>query len=243
MPVARARRVRLHPGWYVLVLSGMCLLAGCRFPTKVYGRVTLKPGEAGDVRLARVELRDSAAWDSVPVYTVTPESGGTFFRASFEFPAVTPGPYYLLAWQDRNADGKLSDGDLTGVFGGPTEPGRPGKSVMVYESWTVNAGDIEMAAYEVLEVNAAGTRSTSRESTSFTYSFNHDVLLNTLALTFPGQTTLPDPEAAGPKFADSTYASGGWSMGGQMPTGLHQLEFRGTFKDSSFTLRVAVPVQ
>jgi hypothetical protein len=224
-------------------LAGICLLAGCRIPTTVYGRLVLKPGERGDVRLARVELRDSAAWDSAPVYTVDPESGGQFFQAPFEFPAVDPGPYYLLAWQDRNADGKVSDGDLTGVYGGPHEPGSMGKPVIAHERWTVDAGDIEMATYEVLEVSAAGARSQSGDTTSFTYTFNHDVYLNSLAVTFPGQPALPDPDAPGAKVADSTYRSEGWHMGGQMPSGLHQLEFRGVFRDSSFGLRVAVSVE
>ena len=227
---------------YVLGLAGMCLLAGCRFPTTVYGRLTLKPGEQGDVRLARVELRDSAAWDSSPVYTVVPDSSGQFFGAPFEFPVVAPGLYYLLAWQDRNADGKVSDGDLTGVYGGRHKPGWPGKPITVYKGWTVNAGDIEMATYEVLEVNATGARTQSGEATTFTYSFNHDVYLNSLAIAFPGQPALPDPGAPGAKVADSTYVSEGWRMGGQMPTGLHQLEFRGVFRDSSFAFRVAVLV-
>jgi len=32
-------------------------------------------------------------------------------------------------------------------------------------------------------------------------------------------------------------------MGGTMPSGLHQLEFRGIFRDSSFVLRTAVRVE
>jgi hypothetical protein len=230
-------------GRFCVALAGLCLVAGCRFPTTVYGRLTLKPGEEGDVRIARVELRDSAAWDSSPVYAVVPESGGQFFSAPFEFPVVAPGPYYLLAWEDRNADGKVGDGDLTGVYGGRHKPGWPGKPVIVYKGWTVDAGDIEMATYEVLEVSASGARSQSGDSTSFTYTFNHDVYLNSLAIAFPGQPALPDPGAPGAKDADSTYISDGWRMGGQMPTGLHQLEFRGVFRDSSFSLRVAVSVE
>lgn len=224
-------------------LVGLCLLVGCRFPTTVYGRLVLKPGENGDVRLARVELHDSAAWDSAPVYVVTPDSGGQFFQTSFEFPAVSPGPYYLLAWQDRDGDGKVSDGDLTGVYGGPQQLGLPGKPVMAYEGWTVNAGDIEMATYEVLGVTATGVRSQSDESTAFTYRFNHDVTLNSLTITFPGEPAIPDPNAPGPKLADSTYRSEGWRFGGTMPTGLHQLEFKGVFQDSAFDIRSAVSVQ
>lgn len=223
-------------------LVGLCLLAGCRSPTTVYGRLTLKPGEQGDVRLARIELHDSVAWDSAPDYTTVPESGGTFSQASFEFPTVLPGPYYILAWQDRNGDGKLSDGDLSGVYGGSYKPGWPGKPVEAYQGWTVDAGDIEVATYEVLEVNATGIRSQSGDTTTFTYSFNHDVHLNSFTVAFPGQLALPDPDAPGEKVADSIYSSGGWSMGGQMPTGLHQLEFRGISRDSSFVLRAAVLV-
>jgi len=233
----------VRPTGYVVGLVGLCLLAGCRFPTTVYGRLTLKPGEVGDVRLALVELRDSAAWDSAPVYTIVPEQGGQSFHTPFEFPTVAPGPYYLLAWQDRDTDGIVSDGDVTGVYGGRHEPGRPGKPVIVYKGWTVDAGDIEMATYEVLEVNSTGTRAGSGETTTFRYSFNHDVHLNSLAITFPGEPSLPDPGAPGPKLADSTYISDGWSMGGQMPTGLHQLEFRGVFRDTGFALRVAVSVE
>jgi len=228
---------------HIFVVAATCLLAGCRFPTTVYGRLSLRPGEPGDVRLARVELRDSAAWDSSPVYSILPESSAQFFRAPFTFPAVAPGPYYLLAWQDRNADGKVSDGDLTGVYGGRHRPGWPGKPVIVYKGWTVDAGDIEMATYEVLEVTAAGERSQSRDTTAFAYKFNHDVFLNSMTITFPGQPAIPDPAAPGTKLADSTYRSEGWRLGGPMPTGLHQLEFRGVFRDSSFALRVAVLVE
>ncbi len=228
---------------YVAVVAAICLLAGCRFPTTVYGRLTLKPGEQGDVRLSRVELHDSVAWDSAALYKTTPDSGGQFYRASFEFPAVASGAYHLLAWQDRDGDNKVSDGDLVGVYGDSLGFAPPGDPVIVPEGWTVNAGDIEMATYEVLEVNAAGARSQSGDTTDFAYSFNHDVFLNSLAVTFPGQPALPDPGAPGAKVADSTYRSEGWCMGGQMPTGLHQLEFRGVFRDSSFAIRVAVSVE
>jgi hypothetical protein len=228
---------------YVLGLAMICLLAGCRFPTTVYGRLALKPGEQGDVRLARVELRYSAAWDSSPVYTAVPDSSGQFFGASFEFPVVAPGPYYLLAWQDRDNDGKVSDGDLAGVYRDSLETRFPGEPLKVRQGWTVDAGDIEMATYEVLKVNATGVRTDSGEATTFTYAFNHDVYLNSLSIAFPGQPALPDPDAPGAKLADSTYLSQGWRMGGQMPTGLHQLEFRGVFRDSSsFAIRVAVLV-
>ena len=243
MRVDKTRRARFQFAGVVLVLAGMCLFAGCRLPTTVYGQLALKPGEEGDVRFARVELHDSVAWDSAPVYTVTPEAGGQFYRAAFEFPVVAPGPYYVLAWQDRDADGRVSDGDLVGVHGDSNQLRRPGTPVIVYKNWTVDAGNIQMATLEVVEVNATGVRSQSGDTTSFSYRFNHDVILNSLALTFPGQPTLPDPSAAGPKVADSTYVSGGWSMGGQMPVGLHQLEFRGTFRDTTFVLRVAVRVE
>ena len=243
MRVDRAGCVRFQFAGVVLVLAGICLFAGCRLPTTVYGQLALKPGETGDVRLARVELHDSVAWDSAPIYTVTPEAGGQFYRAAFEFPVVAPGPYYVLAWQDRDADGRVSDGDLVGVYGDSSQLRRPGKPVIVYKNWTVNAGDIQMETYEVLAVNATGVRSQSGDTTSFSYSFNHDVTLNSLALTFPGQPTVPDPSAAGTKVADSTYVSGGWSMGGQMPVGLHQLEFRGTLRDTTFVLRVAARVE
>jgi len=224
-------------------MLGLCLVAGCQFPTTVYGRLALKPGQEGDVRLARVELRDSAAWDSAPVYAIAPESSGQSLRASFEFPAVAPGSYYLLAWQDKDGDGRISDGDLAGVYGGPYKSGSPGSPVMVYEGWTVDVGEIEMAEYAVLEVSAAGERSSSGETTSFSYTFNYDVTLNSLAITFPGQPTVPDPNAPGPKVADSTYRSENWQLGGTMPTGLHQLDFRGLYAGDTFELRLAVRVE
>jgi hypothetical protein len=243
MRVDRVCREPSKLGRAVILLMGICLFAGCRIPTTVYGRLALKPGEEGDVRLARVELHDSVAWDSAPVYTVTPEAGGQFYRAAFEFPVVASGPYYVLAWQDRDADGKVSDGDLVGFHGDSSLLHRPGRPVIVYKNWTVDAGDIQMATYNVLEVTAAGARSQSGDTTSFSYSFNHAVMLNSLTLTFPGQPALPDPSAPGPKVVDSSYSSGGWSMGGQMPTGLHQLEFRGIFRDTTFVLRVAAMVE
>ncbi len=234
---------RLRATAFAVALAGLCLLMGCQFPTTVYGRLALKPGQDGDVRLARVELHDSVAWDSAAVYTIVPESGGQFFRASFEFPVVAPGRYYLLAWQDKDADGKVSDGDIAGVYGGPYEPGLPGNPVMVYKGWTVDAGEIEMSRYSVLEVTAAGARSQSGDTTGFTYAFNYDVTLNSLTITFPGQPAMPDPSAPGPKVADSTYRSEGWQMGGPMPTGLHQLEFRGVSRGVGFDIRVAVSVE
>jgi len=227
----------------VAVIAAVCMLAGCRFPTTVSGQLVMKPGDEGDVRLARVELHDSAAWDSASIYAVVPKPGGQFFRASFEFPEVVPGPYYLLAWQDRDGDGKVSDGDLVGVYRDSVEPVPPGKPVIVYEGWTVDVADIEMATWTVLEVRAAGQRSQSRDTTTFTYAFSHDVLLNSLTIAFPGQPPMPDPAAPGPKVADSTYCSGGWVMGGTMPTGLHQLEFRGVHRDSAFRIRTAVLVE
>ncbi|MBN2465253.1 hypothetical protein JXD38_06490 [candidate division WOR-3 bacterium] len=239
-------RVRAGPAnalTYVAALVVLGLLAGCRLPTTVYGRLVLKPGEDGDVRLARVELHDTTAWDSTPLYETAPDTGDLYYRVSFEFPVVAPGPYYVRAWQDRDGDGKVSDGDLTGVCGGPHRPGWPGEPVIVYDRWTVDAGDIEMATYQVLEVNATGAMSQSRDTTTFAYSFNHDVLLSSLAVAFPGQPALPDPNAPGDKIADSTYLSGGWTMGDSMPSGLHQLEFRGMFRDSSFVLRAAVLVR
>jgi hypothetical protein len=236
-------RGRLRATGFLAALAGFCLLAGCQFPTTVYGRLTLKPGEDGDVRLSRVELHDSVAWDSSPVYALVPEPGGQSFRASFEFPAVEPGSYYLLAWQDRDSDGKVSDGDLTGVCGGRHQPGSPGSPVIVPEGWTVDVSDIEMATYTMLEVTAAGDRSAAGDTTTFTYSFNHDVVMSSLVITLPGQPAIPDPGAPGPKFADSTYRSEGLSMGGPMPTGLHQLEFRGVFGDSAFDIRKAVLVE
>jgi hypothetical protein len=60
---------------------------------------------------------------------------------------------------------------------------------------------------------------------------------------FPGQPAMSDPNAPGQKVADSTYRSGGWRMGGPMPIGLHQLEFRGILKGAGFDIRVAVPVE
>jgi hypothetical protein len=234
---------RMRAAEVTVALVGLCLLAGCQFPTTVYGRLALKPGEDGDVRLARVELHDSVAWDSSAVYAVNPESGGQFSRASFEFPVVAPGPYYLLAWQDKDDDGKVSDGDMTGVYGGPHQPGSSGKPVMVYEGWTVDAGEIELARYTVLEVTAEGERSQSGETTAFSYTFNHDLTLNSLTITFPGQPAMPDPNAPGPKVADSTYRSEGWRTGGPMPTGLHQLDFRGVFRGAGFDIRLAVPVE
>ncbi|HTW91940.1 MAG TPA: hypothetical protein VMH22_09550 [bacterium] len=242
MPADSAPSRRWPVVGFAVAMAGLCLLAGCKFPTTVYGRLALTPGSQGDVRLARIELHDSVAWDSAPAYSIAPESGGSFSLASFEFPAVAPGPYYILAWVDKNGDGKVSDGDLTGVYGGQNRPGWPGKPVDVYQGWTVDAGNIEMATYEVLAASATGFRSPTGDTTTFRYSFNHDFQLNSLAVTFPGQPALPDPAAPGEKVADSTYYSGGWSMGGQMPTGMHELEFRGIFRDSSFVLRVAVSV-
>jgi hypothetical protein len=228
-----------------LAAAGLALASvSCDFPTTVYGRLVLKPGENGDVRLARVELLDTTGWGGAPVLAVEPDTGGQFNRCSFLFPVVEPGPYYLLAWQDVNGDGELSNGDLAGVYADSLRPGIPGRPVIVYDGWTVDAGYIELAGYTELRITASGLRVQGDSLVEFAYSFTNDVTLTSLDVAFPGADPVPDPTAPGKKGADSLYYSSHLkiSQGSSAPAGLYTLTFRGLLDTVRFSNRAVVRV-
>lgn len=219
--------------------------SSCDFPTTVYGRLVLKPGEEGDVRLARVELLDTTGWGGTPVLAVDPGAGGQFDRCSFLFPVVEPGPYYLLAWQDINGDGQLTSGDLAGTYADSLRPGIPGKPVIVYDGWTVDAGNIELARYTELRISTSGRRVQGDSLVEFAFSFSSDVTLASLDVAFPGFDPVPDAMAPGRKEADSLYYSSRMNIGqpGPAPAGLYTLTFRGLLDTVSFTNRAVVRVE
>jgi hypothetical protein len=96
---------------------------------------------------------------------------------------------------------------------------------------------------EKFRITAAGERGSGGTETNFTYEFSHDADLTMLTFTFPGYAPVDDPDASGPKSAGTTYHSDGWNAGGiNMPTGIHYLEFSGTWQEGAFDVVVEVDV-
>ncbi|MFO7638876.1 MAG: hypothetical protein R6X14_06215 [bacterium] len=227
-----------------VVLSVMVFsLVGCDKPTKLIGTLILQTGQTGDVQNAKVQLFLSSDLTGNPVKEVASMSAGNASRSQFEFVDVLPGYYYLLAWKDLNGDGQLSDRDIVGIHGGTYLPGHGGTQVTVSEGKTSDVGDVVMMIYKELKTTAGGTRAQGGVVTNFSYSFNYDLTLSSLTITFPGFDPITDPDAPGAKTAGVTYTSEGWNTGGgQMPTGDHLLRFQGTWEGAAFDITVTVSV-
>lgn len=91
--------------------------------TTVTGTLVLPPGESGDLAQAKVILRAGAtdvASDELVRYIPTTGSGS---RVTFIADDVTPGTYYLEAWQDTDKNGLISNSDFYGRYGGAGDPG------------------------------------------------------------------------------------------------------------------------
>lgn len=218
-------------------------LAGCDRTTGLTGTLILQTGQTGDVQNCRVQLFLSSDLTGNPVKEVASQSGGNASRSEFEFADILPGYYYVLAWKDLNGDGRVSDRDLVGVHGGTYRPGHGGSQVTVSEGKVTDIGEIVMMIYKELLITAAGSRSQGGLVTDFNYSFNYDLTLSSLTITFPGYDPVTDPDAPGPKTAGQTYLSEGWHAHGEpMPTGEHLLRFQGTWEGAAFDITVAVTV-
>jgi uncharacterized protein (DUF2141 family) len=145
-------------------------VSGCSYPTNVSGRLSLNPGDTGDARLARIELHDSLGWKTPALYAVTADPTSQAAASRFLFPEVKAGTYFLVAWQDRDGDGVIGDGEVAGVNGGPYNPGWFGNQVVVPQSWTVDVGEITLYTYRRLVFAMSGARVQSGTATSSTRS-------------------------------------------------------------------------
>jgi len=223
----------------VLVLG----LAGCTKATKLIGTLILQTGQSGDVQNSKVQLFVSQDLTGSPVKEVGSSQSGNTTRSPFTFTDVVEGYYYLLAWKDLNGDGVVSDKDIVGIHGGTYRPGYGGTQVTVQTGKTTDVGEIVMLIYKELDITASGQRVNGNTETNFTYSFNYDVTITSLTITFPGYNPMQDPDAPGAKTAGVQYHSDGWNTGGGiMPTGSHTLNFVGTWEGNAFNIDVIVTV-
>jgi hypothetical protein len=229
----------------VMLAAGLAALAGvCETVTTVRGRVALVSGTVGDVRSARIEFYEMPDLSGQPVAAGAAADTGTWSLTDFEVRDVPAGSYYLLAWQDLDNDGRVSDGDLAGLRGVRYQEGLGGEALEVVEGQANDAGVVELAVYLEPLDTVSGSLAPSGDTAAFRYSFKHDLELTALSIAFPGIGTLTDPEAAGFKLAGVTYESGGWSAGGEpMPTGIHVVSFRGVLDSSRFDVQREVDVR
>ena len=219
----------------------IALFPGCSKETKVIGTLALQPGQTGDVQNTRVSLYENANLTGKPVVSVTSEASGDPNSSPFEFTDVIQGDYYLLAWKDLDGDSAISDKDLGGVYGGTCTPGYGGKPITVAKGQTNDVGTIAMFVLDVLEITASAERVNNNTTTNFSYSFNYDVTLTKLTITFPKYGSQVVPDAPGAKTAGTVYHSI-WNIGGaEMPTGEHNMNFTGSWNGTAFD--VDVPVQ
>ncbi len=228
----------------LLALATVVVPLSCEKETKVIGTLLLQPGQTGDVQNCRVELYEKADLTGTPVKFVASKASGQANRSDFEFTDVIEGYYYLLAWKDLNGDGVVSDKDIVGVHGGFYRPGYGGTQITVKAGQINDVGEIEMLIYKELKISASGSRSGDHLTTTFTYSFNYDVTLTSLTITFPGYQPVQDPDAPGTKTAGTQYTSGPWhdAGGNPMPTGTHTLQFVGSWEGTSFDITVTVVI-
>jgi len=225
-----------------LVVVAVAFMGSCTKATKLTGTLILQTGQSGDVQNCRVQLFVSQDLTGNPVMEV-PSKQNTTVNSPFEFDNPVEGYYYLLAWKDLNQDGVLSDKDIVGIHGGEYRPGYGGSQVTVKDGQTTDVGDIVMLIYKQLKISASGERVNGATQTNFTYSFNYDVTITSLTITFPGFTPVVDPDAPGAKTAGTSYHSEGWNTGGaQMPTGSHTLEFVGSWEGTAFDIIITVVI-
>ncbi|HTW90727.1 MAG TPA: hypothetical protein VMH22_03380 [bacterium] len=224
-------------------VAAVALLGSCTKTTKLVGTLLLQPGQTGDVQNTKVALYEKADLTGDPVMTVASKTG-VLDSSDFEFKNVVEGYYYLVAWKDLNGDGVISDKDIVGVHGGTYTPGHGGTQVTVLKGQTTDVGKIEMLIYKELKITATGQRLNGGLQTKFSYSFNYDVALTKLTITFPSLGSIDDVPAPGAKTAGTSYDSDTYFLqgGGVMPTGTHSLEFVGTWNGAAFDVIVTVDV-
>ncbi|MFO7639124.1 MAG: hypothetical protein R6X14_07515 [bacterium] len=226
-----------------LVLLLGLLAPGCRQETAVVGELILESGHVGDVRASRVELHATFDLSEAPVAAVTSDDGRDERRSAFHLSGMPAGSYYLLAWQDVDRDGRISDRDIVGVRDGSYRPGYGGTPVEVFDGAETDVRNVTVSTWRDPVASVTGRRSAAFDTTEFLFGFNYDLELTALSVTFPGLGTLLDPDAPGPKLAGVEYVSGGWVRGGaEMPAGRHVLHLTGRLEGESFNLALPVDV-
>jgi hypothetical protein len=209
---------------------------------RLVGTLLLQTGQSGDIQNSRVQLFVSPDLKGNPTMEVASRQNTTY-NSPFEFTDLVEGNYYLIAWKDLNGDGVVSDNDIVGIHGGSYRPGHGGTPVSVPGGKTTDVGDIVMLIYKELKISASGERVSGGTETNLTYSFNYDVTLTSLTITFPGNSPVTDPGAPGAKTGGTTYHSDGWNNSGNpMPTGDHTLEFVGMWEGYPFDIIVTVNI-
>ena len=224
-----------------LIVVAVAFMGSCTKATKLTGTLILQTGQSGDVQNCKVQLFVSSDLTGSPVKEVASQQNTTV-NSPFTFDDPVEGYYYLIAWKDLNGDGVVSDKDIVGVHGGTYSPGHGGSQVTVKDGQTTDVGEIVMLIYKELKISAMGERVNAGTETNFTYSFNYDVTITSLTITFPGFTPAVDPDAPGAKTAGTSYHSDGWQSGGVNPTGAHTLEFVGTWEGTAFDVIVTVVI-
>jgi len=225
-----------------LIVVAVAFMGSCTKATKLIGTLILQTGQSGDVQNCKVQLFVSQDLTGSPVKEVASKQNTTV-NSPFEFTDLVEGYYYLLAWKDLNGDGVVSDRDIVGIHGGTYRPGYGGSQVTIKDGKTEDTGEIVMLIYKELKISATGERVNAGTETNLTYSFNYDVTITSLTITFPGFPPATDPDAPGAKTAGTSYHSDGWNAGGAlMPTGDHILYFVGMWEGNAFNVNVIVPV-
>jgi hypothetical protein len=224
-----------------LIVVAVTFMGSCTKATKLTGTLILQTGQSGDVQNCKVQLFVSQDLTGNPVKEVASQQNTTV-NSPFTFTDPVEGYYYLIAWKDLNGDGVVSDKDIVGINGGTYRPGYGGSQVTVKDGKTTDVGEIVMLIYKELKISAGGARSNGGLETDFTYSFNYDVVLTSLTVAWPGGGANIDLTAPGAKTAGTQYTSA-WNAGGNiMPTGVHNLEFVGTWDGGAFDIIVPVNV-
>ncbi|MBN2466225.1 hypothetical protein JXD38_11445 [candidate division WOR-3 bacterium] len=224
------------------VVVAVAFMGSCTKATKLVGTLILQTGQTGDVQNCKVQLFVSSDLTGSPVMEVASQQN-TAVNSPFEFKDPVEGYYYLIAWKDLNGDGVVSDKDIVGIHGGTYTPGQGGTQVTVKDGQTTDVGNITMLIYKQLVINASGSRQSGGTETKFSYSFNYDVNVTSLTITFPGYSPIVDAPAPGAKTAGTAYDTDTYNVGGgQMPTGAHTLQFIGTWESNAFDITVTVNI-
>ncbi len=225
-----------------LIVVAVAFMGSCTKATKLTGTLILQTGQSGDVQNSKVQLFVSQDLTGSPVMEVASKQNTTV-NSPFEFTDPVEGYYYLVAWKDLNGDGVISDKDIVGIHGGTYSPGHGGSQVMVKDGQTTDCGEIVMNIFKELKISASGSRANGGIETKFAYSFNYDVTITSLTITFPGYNPIADAPAPGAKTAGTSYDSDTYNLGGDpMPTGAHTLHFIGTWEGNAFDITVTVVV-
>ena len=225
-----------------LVVVAVAFMGSCTKATKLTGTLILQTGQSGDVQNSKVQLFVSQDLTGSPVMEIASKQNTTV-NSPFEFADPVEGYYYLIAWKDLNGDGVVSDKDIVGIHGGTYRPGYGGSQVMVKDGQTTDVGDIVMLIYKELKINASGSRPSGGAETKFSYSFNYDVNVTSLTITFPDYNPITDAPAPGAKTAGTAYDTDTYNIGGApMPTGNHTLEFVGTWEGTAFDIIITVAI-